>query len=270
MDEARAILARLWQDEGVSSTKADFPLWVLANYVRGHGGFGALQAHLPDLEAITLGATARALDSYEPAKGSLPSWLRLLIEQELGDYLKREHRNSTAGGHGRASCTVKDDEDQEGDGSRLDVMTGGVEQVERDVFEGWRRRVVLEAVKRLPERQAKAVILYYRLDGWPHKRTDARVGDELYVTAKAAEQLRRRGVEGLRAMGLPRELLDETPAVTWPPASRRASHRQARPVRLTPGPSTPGPEREWDHRKRPNPALGTVDLAPGEELPESA
>lgn len=171
------------------------------------------------------------------------------------------------------SVAARDDSDEHTDAlDTISATTHAEASTERDVFETWRRRVVLEAVKQLPDRQAKAVILYFRLDNWPYRRTDALVGDELYVTAKAAEQLRRRGVEGLRALGLPRELLDETPAVVWPPPSRRASHRQARPIRLAPGPvtQTRREEHEWDHRRRPNPVLGTIDLAPGEELPESA
>jgi hypothetical protein len=219
----RSILERLWTDEGVSATKANYPLWVMAHYIRGHGGFGALQPYLADLESITLAATVRALGSYDPAKGALASWLRLLIEQELGDYLEREARNSTAGGHGLVSYTVQDQEDEVGDGSRLDALAGGVEQVERETFEAWRRRVVEEAVRELTAanpRQGKAVFLYFRLDAWPYRRTDADVADLLgEETAVNAKKLRQRGVEALRGMGLPRELLEDD-AGSWLPVAR--------------------------------------------------
>jgi hypothetical protein len=218
----RSILERLWTDEGVSATKANYPLWVMAHYIRGHGGFGALQPDLADLESITLAATVRALGSYDPSKGTLASWLRLLIEQELGDFLKREARNSTAGGHGRVSYTLQDQEDEVGDGNRLDALAGGVEQVERETFEAWRQRVVEEAVRELTAanpRQGRAVTLFYRLDGWPHRRTDADVADALYETAPNAKKLRQRGVEALRGMGLPRELLEDD-AGSWLPVAR--------------------------------------------------
>jgi RNA polymerase sigma factor (sigma-70 family) len=262
--DAHAILSRLWRDEDVTEAKANFPLWVMWRYAAKHGG-ARLDPLREDMEQVAFVATERALRTYDANKGTLPSWIRLLVERDLSKLLEAE-RNQT-----RGNVTPPHDELAPERRDAIDHLDPpGEASTERDVFERWRRRVVLEAVKGLPERQAKAVTLYFRLDNWPYRRTDAQVGDELYVTAKAAEQLRRRGVEGLREMGLPRELLDETPAAVWPPPSRRASHRQARPTRLDPGALTPGLTQEWDHRRRPNPVLRTIDLEPGEELPESA
>lgn len=191
---------------------ANFPLWVVDRYATKHGAPDSLRE---DMAQTAILATVRALETYDSARGSLLSWVRLLIEQDLSKLLRAE----------REGRRIAADHDT------LTAVGQAEASAERDVFEGWRRRVVLEAVKQLPERQAQAVALWYRLDGWPHKRTDADVGDAMYETARAAEGLRRRGVEGLRAMGLPRELLDESEPDTWPPPSKRASHRQARPTR---------------------------------------
>jgi RNA polymerase sigma factor (sigma-70 family) len=232
--DAHAILSRLWRDEDVTEAKANFPLWVMWRYAAKHGG-ARLDPLREDMEQVAVVATERALRTYDANKGTLPSWIRLLVERDLSKLLEAE-RNQT-----RGNVTPPHDELAPERRDAIDHLDPpGEASTERDVFERWRRRVVLEAVKGLPERQAKAVTLYFRLDNWPYRRTDAQVGDELYVTAKAAEQLRRRGVEGLREMGQP------SPGASHP-SGPWCSHSWPH-ARMGP-PQAPEP-RPADHRPR--------------------
>jgi hypothetical protein len=82
MNETRSILERLWQDEDVTTAKANFPLWVVARYAANHGGV-RLDPLREDMEQVALVATERALRTYDAKKGTLQTWIRLLVERYL-------------------------------------------------------------------------------------------------------------------------------------------------------------------------------------------
>lgn len=83
---ASEVLARTLQ--GTDAGPA-FPLWVVNRYAARHDSPPSLR---DDMEQTAILATVRALKTYDPAKGTLVSWLRRLIEQDLSKLLRPERR----------------------------------------------------------------------------------------------------------------------------------------------------------------------------------